>query len=319
MLSSHGFPVEEITGGCFCCRFNSLVEASNELTERAAPDVFIAEPVGSCTDLKATVDYPLRRLYGANYQVAPLSVLVDPARAARILGLREGNSFSPKVLYIYRKQLEEAELIVVNKTDTLDAAQLEQLTSALASNFPTARIMPLCARTGEGLEAWADEIALSATPRLSGAMDVDYVTYAEGEALLGWLNCALSVSSASEFDGNALLVELGRAIQDRLRDGGYEVAHLKMTLAPGENGNDIAVGNLVRNDGTLELSHRLAAPLTSGNLLLNLRAECTPETLRALTEEVIDRLSDGALQKTVEHLECFSPGKPEPTHRMAAV
>ena len=28
MLASHGFPIEEITGGCFCCRFPSLVEAS---------------------------------------------------------------------------------------------------------------------------------------------------------------------------------------------------------------------------------------------------------------------------------------------------
>ena len=29
MLASHGFPVEEITGGCFCCRFNSLVTAAS--------------------------------------------------------------------------------------------------------------------------------------------------------------------------------------------------------------------------------------------------------------------------------------------------
>src|SRR5947209_8162718 len=43
MLGSHGFPVEEITGGCFCCKFNSLVEASNRLSAEATPDVFIAE------------------------------------------------------------------------------------------------------------------------------------------------------------------------------------------------------------------------------------------------------------------------------------
>ena len=83
MLGAHGFPVQEITGGCFCCRFNSLVEASEKLTAEAAPDTFIAEPVGSCTDLKATVDYPLRRIYGQDYAIAPLSVLVDPVRAMR--------------------------------------------------------------------------------------------------------------------------------------------------------------------------------------------------------------------------------------------
>src|SRR5678816_3557071 len=45
MLRSRGFPTEEIPGGCFCCRFNSLVDAANKLTESIAPDVFIAEPV----------------------------------------------------------------------------------------------------------------------------------------------------------------------------------------------------------------------------------------------------------------------------------
>src|SRR5688572_21027432 len=102
MLASHGFAVEEITGGCFCCRFNSLVDAADALSKETRPDVFIAEPVGSCTDLKATVSYPLRRIYGDNFSVAPLSVLVDPIRALRVLGLEEGKAFSPKVLYVYR-------------------------------------------------------------------------------------------------------------------------------------------------------------------------------------------------------------------------
>ena len=115
MLRSRGFATEEIPGGCFCCRFNSLVDAANKLTVDSRPEVFIAEPVGSCTDLVATVTYPLRRMYGDQFLIAPLSVLVDPVRAQRVLGLATGGQFSDKVLYIYRKQLEEADLIVINK------------------------------------------------------------------------------------------------------------------------------------------------------------------------------------------------------------
>src|ERR1041384_1697472 len=55
MVGAKGFPVEEITGGCFCCRFNSLTDAADRLNRAARPDVFLAEPVGSCTDLRATV------------------------------------------------------------------------------------------------------------------------------------------------------------------------------------------------------------------------------------------------------------------------
>src|SRR6266436_9264020 len=136
MLASRGFRVEEIAGGCFCCRFNSLVDAARKLSAETRPDVFIAEPVGSCTDLVATVTYPLRRIYGDDFSIAPLSVLVDPVRALRIFGLAEGGKFSEKVLYIYRKQLEEADLIVINKRELLDAAALAQLTAKLSDEFP---------------------------------------------------------------------------------------------------------------------------------------------------------------------------------------
>src|ERR1700720_1008414 len=139
-VAAKGLPVQEITGGCFCCRFNSLTDAADRLTRDARPDVFLAEPVGSCTDLRATVQYPLRRLYGDDYRVAPLSVLVDPLRAARVLGLESGRSFSPKVLYVYEKQLEEADLLVINKSDLLDAGQREALERALSSRFPQAEI-----------------------------------------------------------------------------------------------------------------------------------------------------------------------------------
>src|SRR4249920_3268177 len=145
MVAAQGYPVQEITGGCFCCRFNSLTDAADRLTRDARPDVFLAEPVGSCTDLRATVQYPLRRLYGDDYRVAPLSVLVDPMRAARILGLESGRSFSPKVLYVYEKQLEEADIIVINKSDLLSAGQREALERALSARFPQAKIVVVSA------------------------------------------------------------------------------------------------------------------------------------------------------------------------------
>src|SRR5262245_25713387 len=151
IVNASGYPVEEITGGCFCCRFTSLTDAADRLTRDARPDVFLAEPVGSCTDLRATVQYPLRRLYGDDYRVAPLSVLVDPTRASRMLGLERGPGFSPKVQYVYEKQLEEADLIVINKSDLLDARRRHALEGALSTRFPKAEVVTVSARSGENL------------------------------------------------------------------------------------------------------------------------------------------------------------------------
>ncbi len=317
MLRSQGFATEEIPGGCFCCRFNSLMEAANKLTEATTPDVFIAEPVGSCTDLVATVTYPLRRMYGDRFTVAPLTVLVDPVRALRILGVEEGGGFSPKVRYIYLKQIEEADLIVINKTDLLAPARLEALRAALGRKFPGKEVLAVSARGGDGLEIWFDRINRDAQPE-GESMKVDYEVYAEGEALLGWLNCTVHLSSTGGFDGNRVLCELAGFIQEGLNQAGAEVAHLKMTLNPDEGLGDIAVVNLVRNDFIPELSLELSEPVESGQLILNVRSETSPDELhnvvtRGLAE--LERARPG-LTARLDHEEHFRPGKPQPTHRL---
>jgi G3E family GTPase len=314
MLTSNGFDVEEIGGGCFCCRFNSLVEASENLSRETRPDVFIAEPVGSCTDLRAAVSYPLRRLYGDDFEVAPLSVLVDPVRAERMLGLAEGRAFAPKVHYVYDKQLEEADAIVINKSDVLDELRLKSLQEALAARYPQAAQFVISARNGSGLNKWFD-YTLTAAGGSQTAPDVDYETYADGEALLGWLNATVNVSSSHEFDGNLFLQSLAARVRSGMETG--EIAHLKMTMTPDE-GNDIAVLNLVRNDASAELSHRLQAPIQSGQLIINLRAEDDPEQLWARTRAALDATTaEVHATAEIEQHEFFRPAKPNPTHRMA--
>ena len=215
LVQAKGYPVEEITGGCFCCRFNSLTDAADRLTRDARPDVFLAEPVGSCTDLRATVQYPLRRLYGDDYRVAPLSVLVDPVRAAQVLGLDS----RPLVLAQGPLRLREAA-----RRGRPHRHQQER--PAESPSGATA----LEQRAGRPLSPGRDRDRQRADrrrtwthwfDRLSGslasrpAMDVDYDVYAEGEALLGWLNATCRLSAADPFDGNRVPAAAGRRAFNR--------------------------------------------------------------------------------------------------------
>jgi G3E family GTPase len=318
MLRSQGFATEEIPGGCFCCRFNSLVDAADKLDEASSPDVFVAEPVGSCTDLVATVTYPLRRIYGNQYTIAPLSVLVDPIRAERIFGLSEGGKFSDKVLYIYRKQLEEADLIVISKSDLIDEGRIGKLSARIREEFPRAQVRSVSVRRGHGIADWFAEMERSEqAPR--DAMEVDYEIYAEGEALLGWLNATVQLTHSSTFDSEVVLTALAGNIQRNL--AGAEIAHLKMTLSPNEGLGDIAVINLVRSDFVPELGLRLDAPVSGGQLIVNVRAEAAPERLRDAVRESVESIRQEVpgLHAQLDHLEFFRPGKPQPTHRFTSV
>lgn len=320
LARSHRFPVEEISGGCFCCRFNSLIDAARELTSANRPDVFLAEPVGSCTDLVATVNLPLSKIYGDDYQVAPLSVVVDPVRARRVLGLEEGKRFSDNVCYIYLKQLEEAEAIVINKIDLVSAAELAELRAALAERFPDAAIREVSSRAGDGLGDWFEAV-LDAEMNVARFMDVDYALYGEGEALLGWLNATIRIEhpDGGEFDGNAVLLALAARLQATMAASGVEIAHLKMTLNPVGEPFEVAAANLVRTDHQPELSHRLVDPVDGGEILLNMRCEADPDQLDAATREALNAVlrDQFGLDFHESHREHFRPGQPVPTHRMA--
>jgi len=312
LMRAGGFPVEEVGGGCFCCQFASLVEASWRLARAARPDVFIAEPVGSCTDLVATVTGPLRVLYGEDYVVSPFSVLVDPVRALRILGLEPGPRFSEHVVYIYRKQLEEADAIVVNKIDLVDGARRGRLREALRAAFPRAALFEVSARTGDGLDAWFDRI-LAEESASGPAMEVDYGTYGDGEERLGWLNAEIAAAAPAPFDGNALLRDLAVQVRERLAAAGGEIAHLKMILSPGDWSGDVAALNVVGNDREAALTHALAAPVSGGRLVLNLRAEASPGTLQAAVEGALAGAAAAVpgLALPVRHLQAFKPGRPK--------
>jgi hypothetical protein len=280
--------------------------------------VFIAEPVGSCTDLAATVTYPLRRLYGDNFTVAPVSVLLDSVRAMRVFGLEQGSSFSEKVLYIYLKQIEDADLVVINKCDLVDQTRLERLRQAIVTRFPGKEILDVSLRDGTNVEEWFARIT-SGEQVARTAMEVDYRVYADGEALLGWLNCTVQVAARQSFDANVFLKELAEAIQAQLKIVEVQVAHLKMTLSPDTSlTGEIAAVNLVRSDFVPELSFQLEEPVTSGQLIINLRAEGAPDLLgTAIREGLVTAAKNfPALQAALDHMEHFRPGKPTPTHRM---
>ena len=315
LARSREYPVEEIAGGCFCCRFNSLVDAAARLDSRTRPDVFLAEPVGSCTDLSATVALPLGRLYGNRYAISPLSVLVDPERALRVLGMEAGRSFSPKVVYVYGKQLEEADVLVINKIDTVVPARVAALRTGLAERYPAARIVEISARTGAGVAEWiAGVVDTAGTGRV---LDIDYDAYADGEALLGWLNCTARLAGG-EVDADELLLAIAARVQADLAAGGFELAHLKLTFVPSDSPG-IAVVNAVGTGAAPELGFALDATVDVGEITLNLRAEADPRRLETAVRAAVDtEAAARAISLRIEHLERFRPRRPVPTHRMIA-
>src|SRR5205085_636715 len=148
-------PVGEVTGGCFCCRFEDLHGTMTRLLDEMKPDLLFAEAVGSCTDVKATVVRPLQEKYPDLVELAPLTVFVDPARFHELSGDRAGRDGDPErnlLAYLFHKQLEEAQVIALNKVDLLGEEAAEELAFSLSVRHPKAQVRAVSALTGSGLD-----------------------------------------------------------------------------------------------------------------------------------------------------------------------
>jgi Ni2+-binding GTPase involved in maturation of urease and hydrogenase len=314
-LREQGFPVEEVAGACFCCKFNELIDKVGTLEESQRPNVILAEPVGSCTDLVATVIQPLRDLYGARFSVAPYPVLFKPSHGLKILRNETAGGFSPKAAYIFKKQLEEADAILVNRIDELTLAQIDELTNLVAAAYPGVPVLRVSARTGQGWDAVTELLDQHGSFGRK-ILDIDYDVYAEGEAELGWLNTNLRVQAAQPFALDDLLLQVVEGLQESLRATGAEVAHLK---AIGLWEGFFGVANLVSSQGKAELSLPSRCQVGECDVIVNARVAIDPDELRLHVGRVVKAVcARHGAQATEQQTQSFRPGRPQPTHRYAA-
>lgn len=286
----------EVAGGCFCCRFDAFASAAEALRLHS-PDVIFAEPVGSCTDLVATVLRPMMHLYQREYQLAPFTVLVDPARAAML------NQEDADVAYLFRKQLEEADLVCFSKAD---------LNIALPELPGRGNCRSLSAKTGGGVKAWLDELTSGTLLPGSRTIELDYARYARAEAKLGWLNATIQMRLSMPAAPMTIVGVLLDKLADRLTQTDTRIAHMKLLDA---TDSGLFKAAICRNGDEPECEgDRLAPASVSHTLTLNLRAEADPGLLKDIVEAAANSLPRTA---EIVKLSAFRPAAPEPQHRLA--
>ncbi len=313
LLRELGFDVGEVAGACFCCNFDELTETVAQLSRQQQPDVVIAEPVGSCTDLAATVIQPLLHFCQGQFDIAPFGVILKPSHGEKILSGRRKAGFSPKAEYIFRKQLEEADFIAINRIDELSHERLQRLSEFVDEHFPRLPLVKMSARHGTGFDALVEMFDQRGDFGRK-LLDLDYDVYAEGEAELGWLNCSLEASSSKPFELDRLLVGIVESLKQSLSSVSAETAHLKtIGLWEGYHG----VANLVSSDSPAELSLASDCTTRKAHVVVNARVAIAPEQLERLaTESIAEVCRQLGVDHSLRRTQSLRPGRPQPTHRM---
>ncbi len=298
-IGANGIAADQVTGGCFCCRFSDLIDAAERL-RTYSPDVIFAEAVGSCTDISATTLQPLKLYYSRQFRLAPYTVLVDPGRAGEI----DASDASSDLSFLFRTQIDEADLICFNKADSYNEFP----------NLTGAPVRYLSALAGQGVTEWLDEVLAAEIPSGGRILEIDYERYARAEAALAWLNCSVTVKTDPALSPALLLGPLLDELRLAFTAEGLRIVHLKFS---DDSPSGYLKASIVNNSEEPLVQGMLdASPAELHRLLFNVRAEGDPATLRRIVEAQLAKLP-GEIE--LGNMQCFSPAPPRPEHRMASV
>ncbi|MHB1315792.1 MAG: GTP-binding protein [Christensenellales bacterium] len=306
-LVANGLPVMDVEGGCFCCNFGEFTRKINAMAKEQMPDIILAEPVGSCTDLIATIFRPFQIKYSNDFDLSPLVVLADPKRAARLLLQEETSLFPNEINYLFQKQLEEADIILLNKCDLYEESEIIRIKSYLENKYKGAVV-----ETGSALHnvnvSKLLPVLLGETQQMKPLMDVDYEIYGLAEQFLGWLNARASLGNPGHNSVQDFLCDfMNNARCDIIKNKG-EIAHLKSYC--------VASGGYIKAsitswDDEISVYADNPANAETNSLIINARVGMDP----VLLEQIIYGSIKGACEKyklvlSDYKVDSFVPGKP---------
>ena len=305
-LETENDVVRELSGSCFCCNFAGFEEALDYVHQKNNGGIIVAEPVGSCTDLSATIMQPLKEKYSDKHDLKALSVLADPYRLKEVI-----KKHDTPADYIVYKQFEEADVIVINKIDLLTEEELTKLLAAVNEEFPKKKVFAISVKENKGIDEWLEYISNSELVEKT-IVAVDYDVYAAGEAAFGWLNASFELADHSDYKtvGKKFIGALGERF-DELK---ANIGHVKFLLQDKEK---TIIGNLTGRSNTITLRTENKG---SDKVLLtvNARVEMGPDELEKIVLEEVEKLFANYDVKQVD-LKCLIPGYPNPTHRYKEV
>jgi hypothetical protein len=225
-------PTVEIAGGCFRCSFSELKDLLGQLRDEAQPEVVFAEAVGSCADMAATVLAPLLELRDTGTGHTTFSVFSDIRLLGRWLSGEE-MPYSEDISYIFKQQINEAGLLVINKMDLLPEAQAETVLQQARERFPDKTMLLQNSLLEDGATRWLELLSSSASTAPIDIVEMDYDRYDSGSRQLGWLDeeIHLKVKAGA---GREAVRRFISALENAIRQENIPVGHLKFYISDGD-------------------------------------------------------------------------------------
>lgn len=189
---------------------------------------------------------------------------------------------------MYRAQLEDADIVVLNKCDLLDQDTQKKTLDSLRRSFPNAVVVPISAYSGEGFAQWTAAFAEGTQASLN-AVQVDWDYLASGDRHMGWYNKTFCLEEAAPVDLNRFCLALTQTVGAAFRARSLEIAHFKVLVSAKDGFCKAALTSAQQEP---VLSDRLAGPSCKAHVYINMRALAEPEVISAIINSALRSTTD---------------------------
>jgi Ni2+-binding GTPase involved in maturation of urease and hydrogenase len=307
-----GFYTKQVSSGCFCCKFSEFIDNINEILNEIKPDIILAEPVGSCTDLVSTLVAPLQNFYSDKIELSGFYVLADAYRIIHSYSKMDLlNPETPEEVLLSH-QIREAGVILLSKTDMVNENEKRAAINYLKAINPQCEIISysiLDLNATDGLSERILKSSLSDIILISS--ELDYDIYAEAEAELGWYNGTWNFHSSTPFSQTDYLLELSDIFNHC--DMG-NVSHGKIFMITEDSSVKLSfVDGVIRSD-SVQTGKDLCE---NCRIVLNIRAKSHPDMIQRIVESSLEALSAQFKGSSMAY-SCKSlvPSPPVPEYRI---
>ena len=308
LTQTSGCTVAEIGNDCICYQMDNTVDQIRRLRDKEGA-TFVMSDIPGCG--VGALDHVYHTLHDDNadeFTLSPFMVMVDPERLRMIMPEHADINLPEELVYLLKLQLEEADLIVLNKIDVMTPEEVERDVAFLREACPDIPVMTISALRGDGIPELAEYLETHES-MLKNFSVRDNEKFQEAEKTLTWYNRRLFFKQLDDekIDCNAVIDDLIEEIRMGLIEKKRNVPHLKTFATAGAG--DFNKCSLLGIDYDIEHTQPFLRKHKKMSMIINARAVCESRPFARIVDDAVDFVCDKYnLDAQVFFTECFNMG-----------
>ena len=282
-----------ISGGCICYQHENLVGKLHQL-ETAGADVIFSDIPGCGIGALDHVYLEINDKEKDEFDLMPFTCIVDPERMRMVMPEQAGLNLPEEMRFLLDAQMAEADLIVVNKIDTISEEKVDAICDFIRSVYPKTPVMTMSAMKGQGISEVVDYLLSNKSEAVHREIGYGSDEFIAAEEKMSWYNTRVYLQNREEknIDFNEVISDIFEGIRSGLKASDCNVPHLKMFAADSdEELTDFFKASMIGVDYEVVYDRELDREYTTLSLIINARCAADPVVMTEVVNDAVDMVS----------------------------